>query len=211
MHLEIPVTPDADTAREWARDELAKPEYSDQGTTWFESFLRWVQELFDGVGALGGSLGPLGTIALVLLAVAAVAVIVWLVLGPLRRSRRTDPTRAVFDDDSRSSQQIRDAATAAERGGDWDLATMEWFRASVRLMEERRAISDSPGVTAHEAATRIESAAPALAGDVAADAMGFDLARYGSGGLTATDAGHARTTCEALADHRQAGRAVAPR
>ncbi|MFW7413658.1 DUF4129 domain-containing protein [Demequina sp. SO4-18] len=209
MHVEIPVTPDADTAREWARDELAKPEYSDQGTTWFEAFLRWVQDLFDGVGQLGGNLGPLGTIALVLLAVAAVAVIVWLVLGPLRRSRRSTSARAVFDDDARSSQRIREAAADAESRGAWDLATMEWFRASVRLMEERRAIADSPGVTVHEAAVRIETAVPALAGDVATDAMAFDLARYGSGGLTATDARHARDTCQSLSQARQQARTEA--
>lgn len=209
MRVQIPVTPDADTAREWARDELAKPEYADQGTTWFESFLQWLQELFDGVGALGGAVGPLGTIALVLLVIGAVALIVWLVMGPLRRSRKAAPVGAVFDDDARSSAQIRDAATAAEKAGNLDLATMEWFRASVRLMEERRAITDSPGATAHEAAVRIESAVPALAGDVATDALAFDLARYGSGGLTATDAAHARTTCEALAHARPAARAGA--
>lgn len=207
MRTEIPVTPDADTAREWAREELAKPEYRDSGTTWFDSFLEWVQDLFDAVGNVGGSVGPLGTILIVILAVAAVGVIVWLVLGPLRRSRRAEPTRGVFDDDARSSQQIRDAASTAERAEQWDLACMEWFRAGVRLMEERRAIVDSPGATAREAAVRIEAAAPNLAGDVAADAQGFDIARYGTGGLTATDAAHARATYEALVDTRRRPRA----
>ncbi|MFN3866675.1 MAG: DUF4129 domain-containing protein [Demequina sp.] len=209
MRVDIPVTPDADTAREWARDELAKPEYVDQGTTWFESFLEWVQELFDGIGSLGGAMGPLGTILIVLLALAAVAVIVWLVLGPLRRSRRSTAVGAVFDDDSRSSGQISAAAAAAADGSDWDLAVMEWFRAAVRLMEERRAIVDSPGATAQEAAARIESAVPDLAGDVAADAQGFDMSRYGAGGLTKADADHAGATYEALARTRPRARAEA--
>lgn len=210
MHVEIPVTPDADTAREWARDELAKPEYADQGTTWFESFLEWLGDLFDGVGELGGAVGPWGTVLFVLLAVVAVGAIVWLVLGPLRRSRRADSAGAVFDDDSRSSDQIRAAADAAEGAGQWDLATMEWFRAAVRVMEERRTIVDSPGATAQEAATRIEASVPALAGDVAVDAQGFDVARYGSGGLTAADARHARATYDALVESRPRPRAEAP-
>ncbi len=206
MRIEIPVTPDADTAREWARDELSKPEYTDQGTTWFESFLEWVQALFDTVGSLGGSVGPIGTIALVIVAMGVVALIIWLVVGPLRRSRRAAPVGGVFDDDTRSSQEIKTAAEAAERAESWDLAVMEWFRAGVRLMEERRVIVDSPGATAQEAAVRIEKAVPSVAGDVVTDAQSFDLARYGAGGLTATDAAHARKTCEALNDARQRAR-----
>lgn len=210
MRVDIPVTPDADTAREWAREELAKAEYIDQGTTWFESFLQWLQELFDGVGSLGGAIGPLGTILLVVLAVAAVGIIVWLVLGPLRRSRRAAAAGAVFDDDGRSSQQIHDAAATAGDEAQWDLAAMEWFRAAVRLMEERRMIVDSPGATAREAAVRIETAVPDLAGDVAVDAESFDIARYGSGGLTKTDADHARATYDSLVHARPGARAEAP-
>lgn len=209
MRTDIPVVPDADTAREWARDELAKPEYRDQGTSWFERFLEWVSDLFDGLGALGGSMGPVGTIALVVLVTAVIGVILWLVLGPLRRSRRAVQARAVFDDDARSSEQIRGSAAAAERAAAWDLAVMEWFRAAVRVMEERRAITDSPGATAREAAVRIETAVPSLAGDVAADAQGFDTARYGSGGLTATEAAHARATYEGLVATRLAPRSEA--
>lgn len=202
MRLEVPVTPDADTAREWARDELSKPEYASQGTSWFERFLEWVEELFNSVESLGGNLGPLWTFVLVALAVAIVGVVVWLVLGPLRRSRRRRVQGGMLDDDERSAQQMRDAALAAQKNQDWDTAAMEWYRASVRSMEERGRLADSPGATAHEAAQLIAEAAPAVASDAAQSAHYFDVARYGSGGLGEAQAAQTRATFDALARAR---------
>lgn len=198
MRLDVPVTPDAETAREWAREELSNPEYADQGTSWFESFLDWVGRLFDSVGSIGGSLGPLQTIVIVALALGIVALVLWLVLGPLRRARRTSVTGGMLDDDHRSSQEMRQAALSAHDAADWDLAIMEWFRASVRRMEERGRILDSPGATAQEAATLISAAAPVLASDAVRTAKNFDIARYGAGGLGESEAAHARGTFEAL-------------
>lgn len=202
MRFEVPVTPDAETAREWARDELSKPEYAAQGTSWFERFLEWVQDLFNSVESIGGNLGPLWTVVLVIVAIAIVALVVWLILGPLRRSRRSRTQTGMLDDDARSSQQMRDAAEAAERAQDWDTAAMEWYRASVRRMEERGRLADSPGATAKEAARLLGVAAPALASDAAQSAHFFDVARYGSGGLGKAEATHARATYDALAQAR---------
>lgn len=210
MRFDVPVVPDADQAREWARDELAKTEYSDQGTSWFETFLEWVSELFDSVGSMSGNLGPLWTIIIVLLAVAIVALVIWLVLGPLRRSRRSKARVGILDDDDRSSEQMRDAAQAAEAIGDWDTATMEWYRASVRSMEERGRISDSPGATAREAAQLLAKASPAVASQAALSAHSFDVARYGSGGLGEAEAAQARATYQSLAHARGASRSNAP-
>src|SRR5690554_1296425 len=163
MRRGIPVTPDAEEAREWARDELSKPEYADQGTSWFERFLEWVEELFNSVGSLGANVGPLWTVLIVVVSIAIVAFVVWLVLGPLRRSRRSHSRGGMLDDDERSSQQMHEAALAAEATQDWDTAAMEWHRASVRRMEERGRIADSPGATAREAAHLIGQVAPATA------------------------------------------------
>lgn len=206
MRLDVPVTPDAETAREWARDELSKPEYASQGTSWFERFLEWVEELFNSMGSLGNNLGPLWTVLLVVLAVAIVGVVVWLVLGPLRRSRRRRVQVGMLDDDERSAQQMREAAITAQSNQDWDTAAMEWYRASVRRMEERGRLADSPGATAREAAQLIAQAAPAVASDAAQSAHYFDVARYGSGGLGEAEVAHTRATFDALAHARSGSR-----
>lgn len=206
MHSEVPVTPDAETAREWARDELSKPEYADQGTSWFETFLDWVTELFNAVGSIEGSLGPITTVVIVLVVLGLVALVVWLVLGPLRRSRRSSTQGGMLEDDERSAQQMRDAALKAQDRGDWDTAAMEWYRASVRAMEERGRLADSPGATAREAAALIAAAAPALASEAAQSAHYFDVARYGAGGLGRAEAAQTRATFDALAQSRGGAR-----
>ena len=206
MRRDIPVTPDADTAQEWARDELAKSEYADQGISWFERFLEWVSELFDNVGDLEGAFGTVGTVVLVVVALGIVALIVWLVLGPLRRSRRSHIRGGMLDDDERPSQEMHDAALAAEAAHDWDTAAMEWYRASVRRMEERGRLADSPGATAREAASLIAAAAPAVASAAAQSARYFDIARYGAGGLSEVETAQTRATYHALAHARGASR-----
>ncbi|WP_144276207.1 DUF4129 domain-containing protein [Demequina sp. NBRC 110053] len=209
MRAAIPVDPDAETARDWAVDELARPEYR-QGGDWsidqaIQRVWEWLVELFERIGGVGDSVGIPGALFVALLATAAVALVTWLILGPLRRSRRRAAGGGVLDGDERSAREIRASAVGAHAAGDWDLAVMEWFRATVRTELERGAIIDSPGVTAHEAAVRIGAIAPGARADVAADASAFDTARYGSGGLGAADADHARATCEAISARRAEG------
>lgn len=209
MRLTVPVDPDADTAREWAVDELAKPEYREGSGLSLDAFWEWLSELFDRIGDAGGSLGVPGAVVVGIIVAAALALITWLVLGPLRRSRQGAGSGAVFDDDARPWQQIRDSARAAQERGDWDLAVVEWFRASVRLELERGAILDSPGVTAHEAALRVGDATPPVQQDIQQDADAFDSARYGSGGLSAAHAEHAQATFAAVEQHRRTQAATA--
>lgn len=206
MRFDVPVVPDADQAREWARDELSKTEYSDQGISWFEKFLGWVQELFDSIGSVSGDLSPVWVFVIVLLSIGLVAFVVWLILGPLRRSRRSRVQGGMLDDDARTSQQMQDAALAAEAARDWDTAVMEWYRASVRRMEERSLLADSPGATAREAAALIAKAVPRLASEAAQSAHSFDVARYGSGGLGEAEAAQARATFDALTRARGGSR-----
>ncbi|MFV0633401.1 DUF4129 domain-containing protein [Demequina sp.] len=207
MLLSIPVDPDAETARRWAEDELAKPEYRENsGGLSLQAFWDWLDQLLARIGDMGGSLGVPGAVVVGIIVAAVLALVIWLVLGPLRRSRRGAGGLGVLDDDGRSWQEIRDSARAAQAAGDWDLAVMEWLRAVVRLELERGAILDSPGVTAREAAERIGAALPALAQAVRADALAFEQARYGSGGLGSTDAAHAERTFDAV--ERRRGAAV---
>ncbi|WP_144018954.1 DUF4129 domain-containing protein [Demequina sp. NBRC 110056] len=198
LRVDVPVDPDADTAREWAVDELAKPEYREGSGLSLDRFWEWIGELLSRIGGVGDSVGIPGAVLVGLIAAAAIGLVTWLILGPLRRSRRASGSGGIFDDDGRSWAQIRDAARAAQSAGDWDLAVMEWFRASVRLEQTREAILDSPGVTAHEAAARIGAIAPGARDAIGADAAAFDTARYGDGGLTADDARHAEATLAAV-------------
>ncbi|GIG55398.1 DUF4129 domain-containing protein [Demequina activiva] len=203
MLLDVPVDPDADTAREWAVDELAKPEYREGSGFSLDALWDWLGDLFDRIGDAGGSLGIPGALVVGLIVAAALALITWLVLGPLRRSRQGASAGAVFDDDSRPWRQIRDSARDAQSRGDWDLAVVEWFRAAVRLELERGAILDSPGVTAHEAALRVGDAVPRARAEISMDADAFDRARYGAGGLSEAQARHAEATFTAVESYRR--------
>lgn len=204
MRLTIPVTPDAETAREWAREELARPEYREQGSNWFEDFVEWVRSLFDGLGGLGSGLGVNGLVVVAILAAALVALLLWLVLGPMRRSRRAARRQSVFDDDRRSAEQMLGAARAAAATEDWDLAVVEQFRALVRRLEERGALPELPGATAEEAAHTIASLPPGHE-RVRADASAFAVARYGNGGLTAEHWEHIDGTWQDVMAGRTAG------
>ncbi|WP_297081617.1 DUF4129 domain-containing protein [uncultured Demequina sp.] len=205
MRADVPVVPDEETAQRWAIEELARPEYRENSGLSLDAFWEWLAGLFDRIGGLGSSLGIPGAVVVGLIVAGALALITWLVLGPLRRARRRSAPRAVFEDDARSWVEIRDAALAAASAENWDLATMEWFRASVRLEQERGDIVDSPGVTAHEAAARIGLAEPAVTDAIAADARAFDRARYGAGGLTREHAEHAQQTCARVERRCRAG------
>lgn len=198
MRTFIPVEPDADTAREWARDELAKPEYSQDGTNWLLRLLDWIAELLDGVS--GPSLGtgggvPIGTILLIL---AIIGLVLWLVIGPLRRIRRREREHSVFDDDYRTSTQMLDDATRWAHDGDWSRAMLDMYRVTVRSLEERDVLSDRPGMTAHEAAVETGVAFPDVADTMLHDADVFDEIRYGDRVGTEQDFLHARATYRSL-------------
>jgi len=181
-----PVEPDADTARQWAADELAKSEYH-TGPSLLERLVSWI---VDQVARLQDMPGPSGAGALVfpLLVVVAVVVVSLLVAGPVRRSRAVRAAaRDLLLDDTRTAEQIRAAAAAAADAGDLSLATAEWFRAMVRGMEERTLLDERPGRTADEAAGAAGARLPELAGELGAAARTFDAVLYGRHRASATD------------------------
>jgi hypothetical protein len=181
MRLDVPVDPDADTARQWARDELAKQEYQNGGSTnWLERFMNWIQDLLSGVGnGIGGAWGGWGTLAAVVIGIAVIALIVWLVVGPLRRSRSRGTADEELGDPTLTSKDLLASARAAADGGDWNKAVIEAYRALIRSLTEREVIDGRPGLTAFEAALAASDAIPAIAQAVTTDADVFDAVRYG--------------------------------
>lgn len=175
---DVPVQPDAETAREWARDELARPEYHRQPSL-LQRVLEWLQEQLGSVPSLGLPDG----VALLVAVVAGVALvlgILWFV-GPVRRSRARSRSGTVVlaADDRRTADQLRAAADAAAAAGDWHLAVLERFRAIVRGLEERTVLDERPGRTAHEAVGAAALRLPGLGADLRTAGDLFDDVAYG--------------------------------
>lgn len=204
---DVPVVPDRETAHEWLRDELAKPDYADDRSL-LQILWDWFLGLFDGVRVPDLTVPPL-QLALILVGVVAVVVLVaWWIAGPVRASRvRRGVVAAVMDDDdTRTSAQMRAAADAAAGLGDWSTAVVERFRAVVRSLEERVVIEPRPGRTAQEAAADAGVRLPGLASDLRDGAGLFDDAEYGQLGAGPQDDATLRALDAAVA----AARPLAP-
>ncbi|WP_062380342.1 DUF4129 domain-containing protein [Demequina pelophila] len=199
MIASVPVTPDADTAREWAERELSDSAYTEAGRSWLLQILDWVGRLFDSLaGGVRDATGTAGALVVALVVAGAVIVIVVLTLRTVRRSRRAAGAGAVLDD-VRSVRDLEAAADAAAARGDWRAATLDRFRALVRRLAEAGALDLTPGMTAHEAAARAGAARPGLAARLATDADAFDGLRYGHREAREADHAHvARTLAEAF-------------
>lgn len=188
MRLDVPVDPDAETAREWARDELAKPEYTTGGgTNWLQRIFDWFSNLISRLTeGVSGSWNGWGVVAVVVAAAAVIGLIVWLVVGPLQRSRRRATAEEVLGDPALTAADLLAKAKQAADREDWDTAVVEAYRALIRLLDEREIIDARPGMTAFEAALTAGAAIPAIATAVGEDADVFDAVRYGH--LSATRA-----------------------
>jgi Domain of unknown function (DUF4129) len=178
---QVPVQPDAEQGRAWARAELAGPEYEHPSLV--RRALAWlIDRLLDLPLPHGSGTAITGT----LVVGALVALLAWAVRragGPLGR-RRSAP-EAVFDDAPRSAAWHRAAADAAAAAGDLRTAVLERFRAVVRELEERAVVAEQPGRTAGEAAQAAASRLPALGERLTVGARIFDDVRYGGRPATA--------------------------
>ena len=192
MRFSIPVTPDPDTARQWAQDELSKAIYH-HGESLADRIGRWLSELLNKLlsAGNGSSIPPvgylLGAIALIALIVVATRMAI-----PAARQRRRKGSAVLLADDARTAQQIRDAAQAAARDGDHTAATLDYFRALVRGCEERVIIDDRAGRTAREAARDIASSINQYFAELRGAATTFDALCYGHREGTAEDASRMR-------------------
>lgn len=179
LRAEPPVSPDADEARRWAQDELAKQVYEDAKPGWAEQIgsliMRALGELLDRVGVAPAHTG----LAIVGTLVAVAALVIVLVLRP-RLNRKRQATEAVFAESmALSSAEHRKRADAAAAMGDYFTAVTEQFRALVRAAEERGVNTPAPGRTAVEIASELERAFPDHAARLHRSAELFNAARYG--------------------------------
>lgn len=190
-----PLVPDAPTARQWAVDELSRPDYHAHESV-LSRALNWLEDHLSGADVHG--IEPRAA-AVVAVAVVVVALAVGLVVaGPVRRTRRARTSHVVLDDDLRSADAMRAAADAAAGAGDWPRAVVERYRATVRSLEERAVLDERPGRTADEAAREAAPAFPAHAGALAASARVFDEVLYGEAAVDQQAHELVRSTDEAV-------------
>lgn len=192
--------PDPDPARDWVREELAKPEYQ---PSLMERAIRWLGDLLDKLinGIQGvGRLDPAVAFVLLALLVGLIA----LILGRLRR----DPSRparstAVFTAERVSAAEHRALAARAMAEERWDDVVVEAMRALAVGLVERDLIDDQPGATAREVADSGARLFGEHADGLHQAADAFDGVLYG-------DHRADRTTATALLDLETALRRAKP-
>lgn len=178
LAAEVPVVPDADQAREWAREELADPLYH-QRPSLLSQAIDWIMEQLNRMFEAAGNVDVrLASLVLGFLVVVGVAVVL-LVAGPVRRSRRQRQSAEVFTDDDRTAAEMRASADAFAAAGRWNEATLDRFRAILRSLEERAVLDERPGWTADEASAVAASVLPPCADDLRAASRLFDDVCYG--------------------------------
>lgn len=175
---DVPVDPDAETARRWAEAELADPVYH-QGQTLLQRVIEWFAELIADARAAALNV-DVRTAGLLLAGVLVVATaLVLLYTGPVRRARRARTSTEVFEDDARSAAEMRASADAHAAAGRWSEAVLDRFRALLRSLEERAVLAERPGWTADEAAAEAGAVLPGCAADLRRASVLFDDIRYG--------------------------------
>lgn len=184
MLLDVPVTPDPQTAGTWLRRELADPVYH-QRPSLLSRLLEWVRTLFAQASA-ADTPGLVTTLTIVGGALLLVVVAFW-VTGPVRRSRRLGRPGVLAPDDRRTAEQLRADADAAAARGDLAAAVADRFRAVVRSLEERAVLDERPGRTAHEAAADAGARLVPVAEELRRAADLFDAVVYGRLQATADD------------------------
>ena len=179
--FEIPLVPDGEQAREWARQELADPVYQAARPTWFDRAAQAGRDLLASL--FSADVAPewaavLALVAAVLvIAVIIVALVVWGI--PRRASSRTHRSGELFGDvDYRSADGLRAAAAAAQSRADWDAAIVLRFRAAARGLDERGMLELAPGTTARQFAHRAEALLSAGSADLRGAARVFEDVRY---------------------------------
>jgi hypothetical protein len=175
----VPLDPTADHARRLLQQELAKQEYQAAKPTLFD---RIAQHFFDWLGSIRfGQVHGTSAIALtvVIVLVVASAVVLFRIYGVPRLQRRSaEPLPMFGDDDVRSASDLRRSADDAAASGDLARAIVERFRAVARDLDERGALSTSPGTTAHAFGERAAELFPGHASGLRLAARDFDGVRY---------------------------------
>lgn len=152
-----PLTPDAETAREIARDELSRLKYQ-RDETLLIRFMNWLEALIKKVfSAKSGDYTLSEILTLITLGILLFVLIFFAFRFGIRwrrqKVRRNDFSRrkSLFFDDDRTASELRAAADKAVASGDLNTAVVERFRAAIKDLDERKIISLRPGLTALEA------------------------------------------------------------
>ncbi|CAN5431041.1 DUF4129 domain-containing protein [soil metagenome] len=184
--VDIPVDPDAPTARQWVIDELSKQPYqaakpnlldliAQQIWKWFGDFIDFLTSAGQPTGA---GPAPLWILA-VLIPVLILAVPAFLIYGVPRLNRHSKVTGALFGvDDGRDAAAMRRDAERAATGGDYTTAIAELFRALARGLAERTLVTTHPGTTASEFSRRAATVFPDASDALGIAARDFDAVRY---------------------------------
>jgi hypothetical protein len=183
---EVPVVPDADEARRWAEDELARGIYQ-QRTGLVQRLLEWLFDRLDELSRMAsGGTGWIVPTAIVL--VLAVGVTVAVAVGAPGRARRArEPDVGVLGAEERTAVELRLSADDAAARGDHPAAVVDRFRAIVRSLADRALLEERPGLTADEAAGEAGARLPVVRADLERAALLFDRVRYGHAGARAED------------------------
>lgn len=203
---EVPVVPDAETARRWAVSELADPIYHRRESL-LDVALRWLLEQFAEMQGALGSFDIRLAAAVLVVVVLVGALIALAVAGPVRRARRARQGSAeVFVDDERTAAELRASADALAAAGRWSEAVLDRFRGILRSLDERAVLDDRPGRTAHEAAVEAAGALPSCATDLHRASRLFDDVCYGDTHATDDDDAWLREVDDAVRSTRPVGR-----
>lgn len=176
---DVPVTPDADQARRWAEEELAKQAYQQAKPGFVETLIQWlrrmVADLFSGIKSPQTGV----SLMLFLAVVVAVILVIIFIIRP-RLLRRRNAAEQVFEAQAPlTAAEHRDLASAAASRGDFYSAVNEQFRALAKAGEERGACSATPGRTAFELALELSTAFPSSEPEIQSAAAHFSAVRYG--------------------------------
>ncbi|GAA1249644.1 DUF4129 domain-containing protein [Oryzihumus leptocrescens] len=179
--------PSPGQARDWLREELARPAYHHQASL-VQRLADWLQEqwhrLLDQSQAAAGW-SPLVTAVVA----AAVVALLAFVLPRVRRERRL-PGRgaAVLTDPRTTAAMYRARVAAALAEGRFDDALADAYRALTREAADRTLLEDTPGSTAHEVALALAPRFPDEVDALRRAADLFDAVRYGERHLGRADA-----------------------
>lgn len=192
----IPVVPDADQARDWARQELSLPVYQEARPSLLDRFWGWVGDLLaDLFNGFSGMDPTLGVLLLAAVAAAVLAAVLYLVRPRLNARRRKE----LFDaEDIREAVDHRALAEEAAARGEWATALAERLRALIRSAEERVILEPRPGRTAAEAGQALAASFPSAAGEITWLARRFDEVQYGHLSAGSADVQRARSLDELL-------------
>lgn len=185
--LDPPLDPLPEQARESLRRELLRSDYHSDDL--MARLIDGLRRFFLDVFGAASQAPPLSAFLAMLVGLFLLLGLGWL-MSRTRRARRVSVAAgAVLPDDSITAAQWRTRAEQALAEGRHSDALVDGFRALALSQVERGRLEESPGMTAHEVASALQSAYPHRGHQVSESARLFDLVLYG-----ARDATHEQAT-----------------